>query len=94
MLCHISKWYNSVMLETKILISYFAICLTYSLCRLHYLLTIKNDEEFNSMLEELITLSGDKSVITTLVILQIIFSPITTPFSMLKQLYKLAVKKN
>ena len=82
------------MLEMKLLISYIAICLTYSLCRLHYLLRFKGDEEFNSMLEELINLSGDKNVITTLVVLQIIFSPLTAPFSMLKLLYKLTVKKN
>jgi len=80
------------MLETKIIISYIAICLTYSLCRLHYLLTQKEDEEFNSMLDELINLSGNDNVIIFLIVLQIIFSPITTPFSMLKQIYKLIKK--
>jgi hypothetical protein len=82
------------MLETKILISYIAICLTYSICRLHYLLTTKSDEEFNSMLDELVDLSGSKDIIKTLIVLQIVLSPITTPFSMLKQIYKLTVKKD
>lgn len=80
------------MLETKILISYFVICITYSLCRLHYLLTQKTDEEFNSMLQELVNLSGDENVIKQLVVLQVIFSPITAPFSILKQIYKLVKK--
>lgn len=80
------------MLETKILISYIAICITYSLCRLHYLLTVKEDEEFNSMLEELISLSGSDDVIKPLIILQILLSPITAPFSILKQIYKLIKK--
>lgn len=81
------------MLETKIFISYIIICITYSLCRLHYLLTIKADDEFNLMLDELINLSGTKDVIKTLIILQIIFSPLTAPFSMMKLVYKLVVKK-
>lgn len=80
------------MLETKILISYIAICLTYSICRLHYLLTLKEDEEFNSTLKELIDLSGDKNIVKLLVVLQLILSPITTPFSILKQIYKLIKK--
>ena len=84
--------YNIIMLETKILISYIAICLTYSICRLHYLLTLKEDEEFNSMLKELIDLSGDNDVVKILVILQLILSPITTPFSILKHIYKLIKK--
>lgn len=77
---------------TKILISYLVICVTYSLCRLHYLLTQKTDEEFNSMLKELADMSGSDNVITQLVILQIIFSPLTTPFSVLKQIYRLLKK--
>lgn len=85
--------YNKLMLEMKILISYIAICLTYSICRLHYLLTQKEDEEFNSMLNELVELSGDKNVIKLLIILQIILSPITTPFSIIKQIYKLIKKQ-
>ena len=80
------------MLETKILISYIVICLTYSLCRLHYLLTQKTDEEFNSMLQELIDISDNENVVKILVIFQIIFSPVTAPFSILKQLYKLITK--
>ncbi len=75
-------------MEIKILISYLAVCVTYSLCRLHYLLTQKTDEEFNSMLKELKDLSGNDGVTTQLVILQIILSPFTTPFSILKQIYK------
>ena len=85
--------YNKPMLEIKIFISYIAICLTYSICRLHYLLTQKEDEEFNSMLNELVELSGDKNVIKLLIILQIILSPITTPFSIMKQIYKLIKKQ-
>ncbi len=77
------------MLETKIIISYVVVCVTYSLCRLHYLLTQKTDEEFNSMLQELIDMSGNENVVKLLVILQVVFSPITAPFSMLKQIYKL-----
>ncbi len=76
------------MLEIKIIISYLAICLTYSLCRLHYLLTIKSDKEFNEMLEQLKDLSGDGDVVKSLVIMQIIFSPFTAPYSILKQIYK------
>ena len=77
------------MFELKILISYIAICLTYSLCRLHFLLTIKSDEEFNSMLAQLIDLAGSEDIIKSLVVLQILLSPITTPFSILKQINKL-----
>jgi len=80
------------MLETKLIISYIAICITYSICRLHYLLTVKEDEEFNSMLQELINLSGNEDVIKTLIILQLILSPITAPFSILKQFYILIKK--
>ena len=80
------------MLETKILISYILICATYSICRLHYLLTMKEDEEFNSMLGELTDLSGDGDVIKFLVVLQIVLSPLTAPFSMSKQIYKLFIK--
>ena len=80
------------MLETKIIISYLVICVTYSLCRIHYLLTQKTDEEFNSMLKELVDLSGSDGVIKQLVVLQILFSPLTTPFSMLKQIYRLFKK--
>jgi len=79
-------------METKILISYLVICVTYSLCRLHYLLTQKTDEEFNSMLDELKDMAGDDNVIKQLVVLQILFSPLTTPFSMLKQIYRLLKK--
>ena len=75
-------------MEIKILISYLAVCVTYSLCRLHYLLTQKTDEEFNSMLNELKDLSGNEGVTTQLVIMQIIFSPFTAPFSILKQVYR------
>lgn len=80
------------MFETKIVISYLAICITYSVCRLHYLLTQKEDEEFNSMLEELKSLSGSDDVVKTLIILQLLLSPLTTPFSILKQIYKLIKK--
>lgn len=80
------------MLETKILISYLIICIVYSMCRLHYLLTMKEDEEFNSMLEDLINLSESKNIIKSLVLLQIMLSPITTPFSIMKQLFKLLLK--
>lgn len=80
---------NKTLLEYKIFISYIVVCLTYSLCRLHYLITIKSDEEFNSMLEQLQDISGDKDVIKSLVILQALLSPITAPFSMIKQIYKL-----
>ena len=80
------------MLEMKILISYLIICIVYSMCRLHYLLTMKEDEEFNSMLEELINLSESKNIIKSLVLLQIILSPITAPFSILRQLCKLLLK--
>ena len=81
-------WYNTFMLEIKIIISYIVICVTYSICRLHYLLTQKTNEEFNTMLQELVDLSGDEGIIKTLVIFQIIFSPITAPFSFIKLIYK------
>jgi len=77
------------MLETKIIISYIVVCVVYSLCRLHYLVTQKTDEEFNSMLAELKDLSGSDNVIMQLTFLQIIFAPITAPFSVLKQFLKL-----
>lgn len=79
-------------MEMKIIISYLVICVTYSLCRLHYLLTQKTDEEFNSMLDELKDMAGDDNITKQLVILQILFSPLTTPFSMLKQIYRLFKK--
>lgn len=56
------------------------------------MLTQKTDEEFNSMLQELVDLSGNENVIKLLVVLQIVFSPITAPFSILKLIYK-TVKK-
>ena len=77
------------MIETKIWISYLVICLTYSMCRLHYLLTIKEDEEFNGMLKELVNLSGSNNIVKSLILLQIILSPLTAPFSMCKQIFKL-----
>ena len=80
------------MFEVKVLISYLVVCVIYSLCRMHYLLTIKPDEEFNDMLEQLKNLSGDEHVERTLVVLQLIFSPLLAPFSMLKQIYKLIAK--
>ena len=80
------------MLEAKILISYLVICITYSLCRLHYLLTQKTDDEFNSMLKELEAMSGSDNIVFQLVVLQILFSPLTAPFSILKQMYKLFKK--
>ena len=75
-------------IEIKILISYLAIAITYSMCRLHYLLTQKTDEEFNTMLAELKELAGDGNVILNLVLLQILFAPLTAPFSVLKLIYK------
>ncbi len=80
------------MFEVKVIISYIVICVTYTLCRMHYLLTIKPDEEFNDMLEQLKNLSGDEHVERTLVVLQLIFSPLLAPFSMLKQIFKLIAK--
>ncbi len=77
------------MFETKVIISYVIVCVTYSLCRLHYLLTQKTDEEFNDMLQELKDMSGNENVVRTLVILQILLSPVIAPFSILKQVYKL-----
>lgn len=75
-------------MEIKILISYLVICITYSLCRLHYLLTQKGDEEFNSMLNELKSLAGNDDIVKQLVVMQILFAPLTAPFSMLKQIYR------
>ncbi len=76
----------------KILISYIVVCVTYSLCRLHFLLTQKTDEEFNSMLSELKNLADGGNVIFNLVLLQIFFAPLTAPFSIMKLVYK-QVKK-
>ena len=72
----------------KILISYIAVAITYSMCRLHYLLTQKTDEEFNSMLAELKDIAGSDNVVWNLVLLQILFAPLTAPFSILKLIYK------
>ena len=44
------------------------------------------------MLKELVDLAGNDNVIKQLVVLQILFSPLTTPFSMLKQIYRLFKK--
>lgn len=82
------------MLETKIIISYLVICITYSLCRLHYLLSVKDDEEFNSMLNQLIDLAGNRDIVKVLVLLQLVLSPITAPFSMIKQIYRLLFPKD
>ena len=79
-------------MEIKIIISYIAICITYSLCRLHFLLTQKTDEEFNSMLQELKDMSQSDGVIIQLVLLQILFAPVTAPFSILKLIYKMIKK--
>ena len=86
------QWYNILDMETKILISYLVICITYSLCRLHYLLTQKVDEEFNDMFKELNMLADDDNIVKKLVILQIFFAPITAPFSMIKQIFRLIKK--
>ena len=75
-------------MEIKILISYMAVAVTYSMCRLHYLLTQKTDEEFNSMLAELKDIADDDNVIRNLVLMQILFAPLTAPFSILKLIYK------
>lgn len=80
------------MLETKIIISYIVVCVTYAICRIHYLLTQRTDEEFNSMLDELVSLSGSKDIIKPLVFLHILLAPITAPFSILKQIYRLIKK--
>ncbi len=80
------------MLETKIIISYIVVCVTYAICRIHYLLTQRTDEEFNSMLDELVSLSGSKDIIKPLVVLHILLAPITAPFSILKQIYRLIKK--
>lgn len=79
-------------IAVKILISYTVVCITYSLCRLHFLLTQKTDEEFNSMLSELKNLADGGNVIFNLVLLQILFAPLTAPFSIMKLIYK-QVKK-
>ena len=81
------------MIETKIIISYIVICVAYSLCRLHYLMTIKSDDEFNSMLGQLIDLAGSKDIVKVLILLQILLCPITAPFSMIKQIFKLLFPK-
>lgn len=81
------------MLETKIIISYIVVCVAYSLCRLHYLMSVKNDEEFNSMLSQLIDLAGSRDIVKVLVILQVVLSPLTAPFSMIKQIYRLFFTK-
>jgi SNF family Na+-dependent transporter len=75
-------------IEIKILISYLAVTITYSMCRLHYLLTQKTDKEFNSMLDELKELAGEGNVVLNLFFLQILFAPLTAPFSVLKLIYK------
>jgi len=75
-------------IEIKILISYLAVTITYSMCRLHYLLTQKTDEEFNSMFAELKDIAGDNNVVLNLVFLQILLAPLTAPFSILKLVYK------
>ena len=77
------------MLETKIIISYIVVCVAYSLCRLHYLMSVKSDEEFNSMLNQLVDLAGSRDIVKVLVVLQLVLSPLTAPFSMIKQIYRL-----
>ena len=80
-------------MEIKIIISYIVVCVAYSICRLHYLMTTKIDEEFNSMLSQLIELAGNRDIIKVLVILQVLLSPLTAPFSIIKQILKLIFPK-
>lgn len=76
-------------LETKIIISYLLICVTYISCRLHYLLTQKTNKDFNAMIEELVDLAGNEDIVKTYIVVQIMFSPIIAPLSIIKQIYKL-----
>lgn len=63
------------------------------MCRIHYLLVVKADKEFNEARDELINFTGDKGIIKTLIVFQILLSPILAPLSMLKRLYNLFFKK-
>lgn len=60
---------------------------------MHYLMVLKADEEFNEAKEELINFSGNKNIIKTIAIFQILFSPILAPLSMLKRIYRLIFPK-
>ena len=81
------------MLETKIFLSYILICLYYTLCRLHYLIVLKADEDFNEVRDELIALTGNKNIMKVLVVFNILFCPITAPLSMVKRFFKLIFPK-
>lgn len=80
-------------METKIFLSYILICLYYTLCRLHYLIVLKADEDFNEVRDELIALTGNKNIMKVLVVFNILFCPITAPLSMAKRFFKLILPK-
>lgn len=56
-------------------------------------MSVKEDEEFNSMLGQLIDLAGSRDIVKVLVLLQLVLAPITAPFSIIKQIYRLFFPK-
>ena len=79
-------------MDIRIVISYVVVCLFYSLCRMHYLLVVKKDDEINQMLGELIDYSGDKNIVKVFVVFQILLCPILDPLGVIKHLYRFFTK--
>ena len=81
------------MMETKIFLSYLAICLYYTVCRLHYLIVLQEDNEYNEMLEEICRYIDKKRAIALIIALQLFLSPILAPFGIIKNTFKYLIKQ-
>lgn len=82
----------TIMLETKIFLSYLAICLYYTICRLHYLIALKEDDEYNEMMNEICNYIDRKKAVVLIVCLQLFLSPILAPLGMIKNSCKFIYK--
>ena len=83
-----------MLFETKLIISYIAVCLTYTICRLHYLLAVKQDSELKQELGKLVDYAGDEGIIKCFIALQVLFCPVLAPMSVLKHTFNFFIKKN
>ena len=83
-----------MLLETKLIISYLLICLTYSACRLHYLLAVDKDSELRKELGQLVDYAGDEGIIKIFIMLQVLFSPVLAPMSVARHTYRFLTKKS
>lgn len=76
-------------METKLFIAYLVLCFYYSACRTHYLMTVKEDEEFNSLYGEIVNYIGRVNANLIIISLQLFLSPIMAPISMSKRAFGL-----